>query len=67
MRNQLITVCLQLSDTRPGDGGFCIVPGSHKANYPVPPTFADYDGDGTEYVMQPTPQRGDVLIFTEAG
>lgn len=40
MRNQLLTVCLQLSHAAPGDGGFCVVPGSHKANFPVPPVFA---------------------------
>ena len=67
IRNQLLTVCLQLTDTQPGDGGFCILPGSHKSNFPVPPTLADYDDVGTEYVVQPTPQAGDVLIFTEAG
>lgn len=39
MHNQLLTVCLQLTDTEPGDGGFCIVPGSHKANFPVPGTY----------------------------
>lgn len=40
MRNQLLTVCMQLKDAGPGDGGFCVVPGSHKSNFPVPPAMA---------------------------
>ena len=43
MRNQLLTVCMQLSEAGQGDGGFCAVPGSHKANFPVPPALADLD------------------------
>jgi hypothetical protein len=39
IRNELLTVCVQLSDTNPGDGGFCILPGSHKSNFPVPRKF----------------------------
>jgi hypothetical protein len=31
-----VTVAWQLADVNPGDGGFAIVPGSHKANYPTP-------------------------------
>ena len=37
MRNQLLTVCMQLSDAPAGAGGFCAVPGSHKSNFPIPP------------------------------
>mmetsp|Transcript_57639 Transcript_57639/g.100873 ORF Transcript_57639/g.100873 Transcript_57639/m.100873 type:complete len:362 (+) Transcript_57639:73-1158(+) len=67
MRNQLLTVCMQLKDAGPGDGGFCVVPGSHKSNYPVPPALADVQGDHyAELVRQPTIAPGDVLIFTEA-
>lgn len=66
IHNQLLTVCVQLTDTAPGDGGFCIVPGSHKSNFPIPPALADYHPDFQEYVVQPCPQKGDVLVFTEA-
>lgn len=65
MRTSLLTVCMQLTDTGPSDGGFCVVPGSHKANFPTPPALADYT-DLTEHVRQPTPQAGDALVFTEA-
>lgn len=41
MRNQLLTVVLQLTDVHAGDGGFCVVPGSHKSNFPIPPALAD--------------------------
>ena len=54
MRAQLLTVCMQLTPSRAGDGGFCIVPGSHKANFPVPPALADLaDAELGEFVHQP--------------
>jgi ectoine hydroxylase-related dioxygenase (phytanoyl-CoA dioxygenase family) len=65
IRNELLTVCVQLSDTFPGNGGFCILPGSHKSNFPVPVSLADFS-EYTEHIRQPTPCKGDVLIFTEA-
>ena len=53
MRNALLTVCMQLRDARDGDGGFCIVPGSHKANFAVPPALADLaDPELNEHVKQ---------------
>lgn len=67
MRNQLLTVCMQLRDAGPGDGGFCVVPGSHKSNYPVPPAMADLaEPELNAFVQQPELYPGDVLIFTEA-
>jgi ectoine hydroxylase-related dioxygenase (phytanoyl-CoA dioxygenase family) len=67
MRNQLLTVCMQLQDAAEGDGGFCVVPGSHKSNFPVPPLLADLaDHDLAEHVKQPALMKGDCLIFTEA-
>jgi hypothetical protein len=36
IRNQLLTVSVALSDVNAGDGGFCIVPGSHKSNFASP-------------------------------
>lgn len=65
MRTALLTVCMQLTDTGPRDGGFCVVPGSHKANFPTPPGLADCT-EHAEHVQQPAPQAGDALIFTEA-
>lgn len=67
MRNQLLTVCMQLADAGPTDGGFCVVPGSHKSNFPVPPAIADLgEPHLAEHVRQPVIDKGDVLIFTEA-
>lgn len=67
MRNQLLTVCMQLSQANAGDGGFCVVPGSHKSNFSIPPDLADLaDEELSEFVRQPALQPGDVLIFTEA-
>jgi ectoine hydroxylase-related dioxygenase (phytanoyl-CoA dioxygenase family) len=67
MRNQLLTVGMQLKDAGPGDGGFCVVPGSHKSNYPIPPDLADLaDPDLAAFVQQPELYPGDVLLFTEA-
>ncbi|KAH8059917.1 phytanoyl-CoA dioxygenase [Aureococcus anophagefferens] len=45
MRNQLLTACLQLTDAPAGAGGFCAVPGSHKANFSIPPALADLADD----------------------
>jgi len=67
MRNQLLTVCMQLTEAGPGDGGFCVVPGSHKSNFPIPPDLADLaDEELAEFVRQPRLRPGDCLIFTEA-
>ena len=37
MYNTLLAVSVQLTSAKVGDGGFCIVKGSHKANFPCPP------------------------------
>ena len=63
MRAQLLTVCMQLTPSRAGDGGFCIVPGSHKANFPVPPALADLaDAELSEFVHQPALVRHGVGV-----
>ena len=63
MRAQLLTVCMQLTPSRAGDGGFCVVPGSHKANFPVPPALADLaDAELSEFVHQPVLVRHGVRV-----
>ena len=63
MRAQLLTVCMQLTPSRAGDVGFCIVPGSHKANFPVPPALADLaDAELSEFVHQPVLVRHGVRV-----
>jgi len=64
IRSALLGCNVMLTDHNPGDGGFCIVPGSHKSNFKMP------DGmiDGTryaEYIVQPATKAGDVVLFSE--
>jgi hypothetical protein len=67
MRNQLLTVCMQLTDAPSGAGGFCAVPGSHKSNFAVPPALADLaDPELAALVQQPAVVAGDLMVFTEA-
>ena len=49
------------------DGGFCVLPGSHKLNFPVPDAFAN--GESTEFddhIYCPDLEPGDVVLFSEA-
>jgi len=63
----LLAVSVQLVDHEPGDGGFCIVRGSHKLNLPVPEEMATGVDDAfSEHVYQPATKAGDVLIWSEA-
>ena len=65
MFNGLTVVSWNLTATGPEVGGFCAVPGSHKANFPCP------DGirvahDAHEAVVTPEAPAGSIVIFTEA-
>ncbi len=64
MFSGLTVVSYALTDIGPDDGGFCCIPGSHKANFHVPEEYVHYAEIGpTIHVPQ---KAGDVLIFTEA-
>lgn len=56
-----------LVDHGEGSGGFIAIPGSHKANFPTPPSLIDGSGhqDLTGVVVQPTTKAGDVILFSE--
>src|SRR5438132_8637775 len=54
-----------LCDVPAGSGGFCCVPGSHKATFPLPAGVATYERD-LGCVVQVPMRAGDVVIFTEA-
>ena len=67
MRNSLLGVSVQLSTTKEGDGGFCILRGSHKSNFPCPVGFAQFLSDGAkDHIFQPATKAGDVVLFSEA-
>ncbi len=65
MHNGLTVVAWQLADIHPGDGGLCVIPGSHKGNYPCPPALRRGEMH-SDYIKQITCKAGDVIIFTEA-
>ena len=65
MRNGLINCQFYLSDVNPGDGGLCVIPGSHKSNYPCPSDIRLYQAD--QQLVYPIPlTAGDLVIFNEA-
>lgn len=59
-----VTVAWQLADVNDGDGGFAIVPGSHKTEEPTPEGVKTVDED-LRVVVQPVMKAGDVLFFAE--
>ena len=59
-----VTVAWQLADVNKGDGGFCIVPGSHKTREPTPAGVRSVE-DHMDLVVQPVMKAGDVLFFAE--
>lgn len=65
MRCNLLAVSVALTDVREGEGGFCIVRGSHKANFAAPGVVKKYES-GTEHGYSPALEAGDVILFTEA-
>ena len=48
----------------PDSGGFCVVPGSHKSNFAMPPGMVDGAEHG-EYIVNPVARPGDVILFSE--
>jgi len=60
----LLAASLQLSDHNAGDGGFLVLPGSHKAQLPVPAALMNGDAH-TEHLVQPITRAGDVVLFSE--
>ena len=65
-RNGLVAVAYELEDTVCNDGGFCCLPGSHKANYRIPAEWVDLS-KGVHPMIRRIPARpGTAIIFTEA-
>ena len=59
-----VTVAWQLTDVGEGDGGFAVVPGSHKSREPTPRGVRTVE-DGMGLAVQPAMRAGDVLFFAE--
>ena len=62
----LLAVSVQLVDHH-DTGGFCVLPGSHKLNVPVPDSATHMtDPEFGEHLHFPRTNRGDVVIWSEA-
>jgi len=64
IRSALLGCNVMLSDHNSGDGGFCVVPGSHKSNFKMPEGMVDGERYA-EYIRQPVTKAGDVVLFSE--
>jgi hypothetical protein len=62
----LINVAVQLTDSPKGAGGFVVIPGSHKSNFPPPKTAEELQSLQDTYGYQPECKAGDAVLFTEA-
>lgn len=60
----LTTIEYLLADEGPGDGGFAIVAGSHKANLPSPRSLKGWESY-QEHVSEVNGKAGDAIIFSE--
>ena len=56
MYNRLLAVSVALTRVEPGDGGFCVIRGSHKSNMPCPGEMQRYE-TCREFVDNPAPNR----------
>ena len=63
--NGLIVAVYALTDTPPGAGGFCCIPGSHKSAFRCPEDIRVMDRESD--LVQAVPcKAGDCIVFTEA-
>ncbi len=65
MRSGLNVCQFYLTDVNPGDGGLVVIPGSHKANFPMPSYVRHYE-DHPEIYHHIIIKAGDLVIFNEA-
>lgn len=67
IRCGLTAVTFVLTPARTGDGGFCCIPGSHKSNFvaSLPRDVREYRRL-PHYVVQPSVEAGDAIVFTES-
>ena len=62
--NALLGVNVMLTDHNAGDGGFCVVNGSHKSNFKMPKGMVDGE-KYQDFIQQPVTKAGDVVLFSE--
>jgi ectoine hydroxylase-related dioxygenase (phytanoyl-CoA dioxygenase family) len=65
MRCGMVVFQFQLADVNAGDGGLCVIPGSHKANFACPQKVKEWEMD-QEIVYNVPSKAGDLIIFNEA-
>jgi hypothetical protein len=65
IRCALLAASLQLTDSGPGEGGFVILPGSHKSSFVCPQAIKEHRA-AQWAAVQPAVRAGDVILFTEA-
>ncbi len=65
MRCGMIVCAYQLADVNEGDGGLCVIPGSHKANFRAPEEILVWQQD-RQIVYNVPAKAGDLVIFNEA-
>ena len=63
--NGFVVVTWCLTDTGPGLGGLCCIPGSHKSNYRLPQQI-DENPEEAACVIIPEARAGSIIMFTEA-
>ena len=59
-----VLVEFPLADEGPGQGGLAVVPGGHKANYPIPESLRNYE-DYQDEIVELEVKAGDAVIFAE--
>lgn len=65
MQCGLISIEFHLTGHEEGEGGFAAIPGSHKANFPMPPGIQRWEED-RQVLRNPGCEPGDALFFNEA-
>lgn len=63
--NGFVVVTWCLTDSGPGKGGFCCIPGSHKSNYRLPAQISEAPQE-SPCVILPEAPAGSAILFTEA-
>ena len=64
--NGLVSVTFELYDTHANGGGFGCIPGTHKANLPLPRQWRDLGQGVPDWITRVPARPGDAIVFTEA-